>query len=102
MLRRNEKVELIKRVPLFAGCSKGELEQIAHIADEIDLPEGKELTRQGERGREFLVLLEGNADVTQDGQSINQLGSGDFFGAGGSAPTWKEPLICGCASHCQL
>lgn len=80
MLHRNEKVELIKRVPLFAGCSKGELEQIAHIADEIDLPEGKELTRQGERGREFLVLLEGNADVTQDGQSINQLGSGDFFG----------------------
>jgi CRP-like cAMP-binding protein len=80
VLHRNEKVELIKRVPLFAGCSKGELEQIAHIADEIDLPEGKELTRQGERGREFFVLLEGGADVTQDGQSINQLGSGDFFG----------------------
>lgn len=80
VLHRNEKVELIKRVPLFAGCSKGELEQIAHIADEIDLPEGKELTREGERGREFLVLLEGDADVTQDGQSINRLGSGDFFG----------------------
>jgi CRP-like cAMP-binding protein len=80
VLHRNEKVELIKRVPLFADCSKGELEQIAHIADEIDLPEGKELTRQGERGREFFVLLEGGADVTQDGQSINQLGSGDFFG----------------------
>ena len=47
MLRRNEKVELIKRVPLFAGCSKRELEEIAHIADEIDLDEGKEMTRQG-------------------------------------------------------
>ena len=80
VLHRNEKVELIRRVPLFAGCSKGELEQIAHIADEIDLREGKELTRQGERGREFFVLLEGEADVTQDGQSINQLGAGDFFG----------------------
>jgi len=80
VLHRNEKVELIRRVPLFAGCSKGELEQIAHIADEIDLREGKELTRQGERGREFFVLLEGEADVTQDGQSINQLGTGDFFG----------------------
>jgi CRP/FNR family transcriptional regulator, cyclic AMP receptor protein len=80
VLHRNEKVELIKRAPLFADCSKGELEQIAHIADEIDLPEGKALTRQGERGREFFVLLEGEADVTQDGQSINQLGTGDFFG----------------------
>ena len=80
MLRRNEKVELIKKVPLFAGCSKGELEQIAHIADEIDLREGKEMTQQGSRGREFFVLLEGEADVTKDGESINKLGSGDFFG----------------------
>ncbi len=80
MLHRNEKVELIKRAPLFANCSKRELEQIAHIADEIDLAEGKALTREGDRGREFFVLLEGDADVTQDAQSINRLGAGDFFG----------------------
>jgi CRP/FNR family cyclic AMP-dependent transcriptional regulator len=80
VLRRNEKVELIKKVPLFANCSKGELEEIAHIADEIDLNEGKEMTREGSRGREFFVLLEGEADVSKDGRSINKLGSGDFFG----------------------
>jgi len=80
VLRRNEKVEVIKRVPLFAGCSKGELEQIAQIADEIDLAEGKEMTREGSRGREFFVLLEGDADVTKGGSSINKLGPGDFFG----------------------
>ena len=80
MLRRNEKVELIKRAPLFAQCSRRELEEIAHIADEVDLPEGKEMTRQGASGREFFVLLEGDAEVTQDGRSINQLSTGDFFG----------------------
>jgi CRP/FNR family cyclic AMP-dependent transcriptional regulator len=80
VLRRNEKVELIKKVPLFAGCSKGELEQIAQIADEIDLRAGKEMTREGSRGREFFVLLEGDADVTKGGSSINKLGAGDFFG----------------------
>jgi CRP/FNR family cyclic AMP-dependent transcriptional regulator len=80
VLRRNEKVELIKKVPLFAGCSKHELEQIAQIADEIDLAEGKEMTREGSRGREFFVLLEGDADVTKGGNSINKLGAGDFFG----------------------
>ena len=80
MLHRNQKVELIKQVPLFANCSKHELEEIAHIADEIDLNEGKEMTREGSRGREFFVLLEGDADVTKDGQSINKLSSGDFFG----------------------
>jgi CRP/FNR family cyclic AMP-dependent transcriptional regulator len=80
VLRRNEKVELIKKVPLFAGCSKHELEQIAQIADEIDLSAGKEMTREGSRGREFFVLLEGDADVTKGGSSINKLGAGDFFG----------------------
>lgn len=80
MLRRNQKVELIKRVPLFANCSKRELEQVAAIADEIDLREGKVLTREGGAGREFFVLLEGRADVTKDGRRINQLDAGDFFG----------------------
>ena len=80
MLRRNEKVELIKRVPLFAHCSKRELQEVAQLADEIDLREGKEMTRQGSRGREFFVLLEGTANVTKNGRRINTLGTGDFFG----------------------
>jgi len=71
---------MIKRAPLFASCSKRELEEIARIADEIDLREGKEMTRQGSRGREFFVLLEGEAEVTRDGAVINELGPGDFFG----------------------
>ncbi len=71
---------MIKRAPLFAACSKRELEEIARIADEIDLREGKEMTRQGSRGREFFVLLEGEAEVTKDGATINRLGAGDFFG----------------------
>jgi len=71
---------LIRQVPLFSHCSKRELEQIAQIADEIDLREGKEMTTQGSRGREFFVLLDGDAEVTKDGRKINALSSGDFFG----------------------
>jgi CRP-like cAMP-binding protein len=80
VLRRNQKVELIRNVPLFAHLSKRQLEQIAQIADEIDLREGKEMTRQGSRGREFFVLLDGDADVMKDGRRINRLRGGDFFG----------------------
>jgi CRP-like cAMP-binding protein len=80
VLRRNEKVELIKKVPLFAHCSKRELQEVAQLADEIDLREGKEMTRQGSRGREFFVLLEGTANVVKNGRRINTLGTGDFFG----------------------
>jgi CRP/FNR family cyclic AMP-dependent transcriptional regulator len=80
MLRRNAKTDLISHVPLFAHCSKRELAEVAGIADEIDLREGKELTREGAPGREFFVLVEGTADVIRDGQTINSLGAGDFFG----------------------
>jgi CRP/FNR family cyclic AMP-dependent transcriptional regulator len=79
-LRGNQKVELIKGVPLFSRCSRRELEEVAQLADEIDLRSGKEMTRQGQRGREFFVLLEGTADVKKDGRKINTLGGGDFFG----------------------
>jgi CRP/FNR family transcriptional regulator, cyclic AMP receptor protein len=80
VLRKNAKVELIKRVPLFAHCSKKELGLVAQIADEIDLAEGKTLMREGDRGREFFVLVEGNADVRRRNRKVNTLAKGDFFG----------------------
>jgi CRP-like cAMP-binding protein len=79
-LRRDAKTQLISRVPLFAHCSKKELAAVAGIADEIDLREGTELTREGAPGREFLILVEGTADVLKKGRKINSLKSGDFFG----------------------
>ena len=80
MLRRNQKVDLLREVPLFARCSKRELAEIATLADEIDLRAGKELIREGARGREFFVLLEGQADVLKNGKRINEMGPGEFFG----------------------
>jgi CRP-like cAMP-binding protein len=80
MLRKNAKVELIKGVPLFAECSKKELSEVAGIADEIDLREGKELTKQGGVGREFFILVEGTAEVRKGTRRVNMLGPGDFFG----------------------
>jgi CRP-like cAMP-binding protein len=79
-LGRNQKVDLIRKVPLFTHCTRNELAELTKIADEIDVPEGKELTREGDRGREFFVLLEGNATVKQGSRKVNTLGPGDFFG----------------------
>lgn len=79
-LRKNAKVELIKGVPLFSELGRKELNEVASIADEIDLPEGKELTVEGQPGREFLVIIEGDATVRKGGHEINRLGAGDFFG----------------------
>jgi cAMP-dependent protein kinase regulator len=80
MLHKNAKIELLKRVPLFAHCSKQELAAVAAVADELDLREGKELTTQGRPGREFLVLVEGEAEVRKNRRKLRTLGNGDFFG----------------------
>jgi CRP/FNR family cyclic AMP-dependent transcriptional regulator len=80
VLRKNAKLELIKRVPLFSGCSKRELGEIAGIADELGIDEGTELTREGATGQEFFVLIDGSADVRRKGRKINTLGAGDFLG----------------------
>jgi CRP-like cAMP-binding protein len=80
MLHKDAKIELLKRVPLFYACSKDELTQIASLADELHLPEPRNLTREGAGGWEFFVLVEGEADVLRDKQVVNELGPGDFIG----------------------
>jgi CRP/FNR family transcriptional regulator, cyclic AMP receptor protein len=80
MLRKNAKIELLKRVPLFERCSQRELAQIAALTDELYLPEARNLTEEGAEGSEFLVLVEGEADVVRKGRKVNELGPGDFIG----------------------
>jgi CRP/FNR family cyclic AMP-dependent transcriptional regulator len=79
-LGRNAKIDLLKRVPLFAGCSKTELRELALVADELDLREGRTLVREGQPGREFFVLVDGSVRVSRKGRKLSELGPGDFFG----------------------
>ncbi|HEY8103337.1 MAG TPA: hypothetical protein VIE18_02410, partial [Gaiellaceae bacterium] len=64
----NSKIDLIRQVPLFSAASKSELAEIASIADEVDLPEGRVVIKEGESGREFIVLIEGTAEVERGGR----------------------------------
>jgi CRP/FNR family transcriptional regulator, cyclic AMP receptor protein len=79
-LRKDAKIELLKRVPLFAGCSKQELAQIATLADELTLPEGTRLITEGQLGHEFFALVDGEVDVTRKGKPVKHLEGGEFFG----------------------
>lgn len=81
MLSKNAKVESIRRVPLFSGCSKRELAEVALIADELRFEPGTTLIRQGESGREFIVVIEGDVEVQKDGKTLPQTGNEEkFFG----------------------
>lgn len=79
-LSRRTKIDLIKRIPLFAGCSRAELEAVSHVADELRLPAGRVLMRQGSPGRELIVLVEGEVTVERDGAEIAVRRGGDFLG----------------------
>ena len=98
---RIEKVELLERIPLFANCSKRELDAIGGIADEIDLREGKELTREGRPGREFFVLVDGTADVVKNERKVNTLKAATSSGRSRSFTTRRgqprsgRPRPCG-------
>ncbi len=79
-LHKDAKMEMLRRVPLFKECSKQQLRSVAAVADELDWPQGRPIARQGESPREFIVIVEGTADVTIDATKVGALGAGDFFG----------------------
>lgn len=78
--RRDDKVDVLKKVPLFTLLSRRHLDLIARVADEVKLDAGKVLAQQGERGLEFLLIVDGSARVERDGKLIARLAAGDIFG----------------------
>jgi CRP-like cAMP-binding protein len=80
VLSRRGKTDLIRRIPLFSECSRSELEAVATVADEVHLPAGRVLIRQGDVGRELFVLVDGKVDVEQDGKKLGTRSTGDFLG----------------------
>jgi CRP-like cAMP-binding protein len=65
---------------LFSACTNRELRRIASLADQIEVPKGKVLTRQGDPGWECFVITEGEAKATMRGRGSATLGPGSFFG----------------------
>jgi CRP-like cAMP-binding protein len=80
IVRRDDKVRLISRIPLFEKCSQAELARIATITVQVDLPAGDEVIREGEPGDFFFVLVKGSAEVKRRNSKIATLGAGDFAG----------------------
>lgn len=79
-LSRGNKVDLLRTIPLFGECSRAELEAAARVSDELRFPEGRVLMRQGARGRELVVIVEGDVAIERDGRQVAARGAGDFLG----------------------
>jgi CRP/FNR family transcriptional regulator, cyclic AMP receptor protein len=80
LLRADTRVDLIKGLPLFELCSKRDLRRIAALARERPVEAGTALMTEGEPGREFFVVVEGEVDVRRKGRRIARLGAGSYVG----------------------
>jgi CRP/FNR family cyclic AMP-dependent transcriptional regulator len=78
--RRSEKAEVLGKVPLFQSLSKRDLEQVSKIADEVESQPGEVLMRQGEIGRDFVLIVDGGVRIERNGKVIAHRGPGEFLG----------------------
>ena len=79
-MAKDERVELLRTVHLFAGCTDKQLAFIATQVEDVDVPAGKVLCTEGASGGDFFVVVSGTAKVERGGTTLNQLGPGAFFG----------------------
>lgn len=80
LFTQNVKVEALKRTPLFEGLSKRELTELARVTEDLQVAPGTVLCREGRVGREFFVVVDGEAEVTRGGKKIATRRGGEFFG----------------------
>jgi len=79
-VRQEDKINALGRIPLFSDLSKKELVFLARMTTEVDVREGSTLVRQGEMGREAMIIESGTAVVRRNNRKVDDIGPGDFFG----------------------
>jgi CRP-like cAMP-binding protein len=80
LFSQNVKVGALRRAPLFSELSKKELARLASMADDIEIPAGQTLCKEGQVGREFFVIVDGEVEVTRRGRKVKPEGGAEFFG----------------------
>ena len=75
-----ERVELLRKSPIFAPLPEATVEQLADRLEEVRVAAGHEIVRQGEAGDRFYLVREGTLDVAVDGRPVQDLGPGESFG----------------------
>ncbi len=80
MATREELIDLLAGLALFADLTRPQLEAVVHSLEEEYFAEGQRVLRQGLSGSNLYIILDGEAAVQIDGKQRTTLGKGDFFG----------------------
>lgn len=102
MASKSTQLEHLARVPLFSGCNRRELQNIARAGDEITMTAGTMIIDQGQLGREAFVILEGAVSVRRGGRKITTLGPGDVVGELSLLDHGPRTAAAVCDTDCTL
>ena len=80
MITSARRTELLSRVPLFSGVSKGTLRRLAALGRETVHDSGQAIVREGATAHALHVIVEGSATVRVKDRVMGHLKPGDFFG----------------------
>jgi len=80
LFRQDTKVDALRRATLFEGLSRKQLVQLARVSEDLEVPAGKVLCKEGEVGQEFFVIVDGEVEVTKNGKRLATRAGGEFFG----------------------
>jgi CRP/FNR family transcriptional regulator, cyclic AMP receptor protein len=80
LFNQDTKVQALKRAPLFEGLSKKELTELARHTEDLEVPAGEVLCREGDTGQEFFVIVDGTTEVSVKGKTLGERGGGEFVG----------------------
>ena len=98
----DDKVELLRRVPLFAELDERPLQAIATLARERAAKAGEVLTREGEPGDEFFVIADGTVHVERAGEELRSILAGGFLGEVALVEGGSRTATATCATDCRL
>jgi CRP-like cAMP-binding protein len=76
----DSKLALLKSVSLFSSMSKKDLQAVERLADQVDIPAGRVIMRQGDHGNEMYVISSGSVRVERNGKEVATLGPGHAVG----------------------
>lgn len=98
----DQKLKLLKTVPLFVTCSDREIERLGMLVEEVDLPAGRVLFHQGDTAQELFIIVSGQVRIERDSAVLANSGPGDFFGEIALVTEGTRTATATCVSPCQL
>ncbi|HJW21935.1 MAG TPA: cyclic nucleotide-binding domain-containing protein [Candidatus Limnocylindrales bacterium] len=98
----DDKVALLRAVPLFAELDERSLQAIATLAREHDATAGDVLMREGEPGDTFVVIVDGTVRVEQEGRDIRSMMAGGFLGEIALLEHGPRTATATCVTDCRL